>query len=188
VRSIGPAVKGRSTATGPKSCALASIEPAGPRSSKSYDGTARTLTARRTCGLATSGIPAFARSVGALRVMPSGSVDPGREGEALAWYRSIGELPIWDWAHLALAELRHGEIRERASDRADAERHHARAVTLWRSADPSLQPLVGQARLALDRLRGEAARRRRSTPRLAAIARRRVVSSGKVIFGSRGGA
>jgi tetratricopeptide (TPR) repeat protein len=82
----------------------------------------------------------------------------GREREALAWYRTIGEVPIWDWAYLAPAELRQGEILERLGDRARAERHYARAVALWHGADPSLQPLVREARLALDRLRAEGRR------------------------------
>ncbi|HUQ79685.1 MAG TPA: hypothetical protein VM076_01035 [Gemmatimonadaceae bacterium] len=82
----------------------------------------------------------------------------GREREALAWYRSIGEVPIWDWAYIAPAELRQGEIHERLGERTEAKEHYARVVTLWRAADPSLQPLVRQARLALDRLQAEAER------------------------------
>ena len=82
-------------------------------------------------------------------------VQVGREREALAWYRSIGEIPFWDWAYLAPAELRQGEIHERLGDRSRAAGHYARAVALWQTADASLQPLVHQARLALNRLRAE---------------------------------
>ena len=81
-----------------------------------------------------------------------------RAREALAWYRTIGEVPIWDWAYVAPAELRQGEIRERLGEREVAAAHYARVLTLWQGADAELQPLVRQARLALDRLRGDARR------------------------------
>lgn len=82
----------------------------------------------------------------------------GRAREALAWYGTIGEIPIWDWAYVAPAELRQGEIRERLGDRARAAAHYRRVVALWQGADPALQPLVGQARRALDRMEGEGRR------------------------------
>ena len=73
----------------------------------------------------------------------------GREREALAWYSSIAERSAYELVYLAPAHRRQAEIWERLGDTAQAARHYAAFVDLWREADPSLQPMVVEARARL---------------------------------------
>jgi eukaryotic-like serine/threonine-protein kinase len=54
-----------------------------------------------------------------------------------------------------IATLERGQIAERLGERELAVESYQRVVDLWRRADPSLQPYVGQARDGLARLTGE---------------------------------
>jgi len=80
-----------------------------------------------------------------------------RDNEAFAVYDSF--VSAFDLPFVALAQLRRGEIRERQGDLERARFHYGRVVTLWKDADPALQPFVAQARQALDRLSGGAVER-----------------------------
>jgi tetratricopeptide (TPR) repeat protein len=73
-------------------------------------------------------------------------VEAGRDAEAAAWYRTIGEFPVWDWAYLAPAALRLGEIAERAGARREAAAHYGRVIALWGTGDAVVQPVVVRAR------------------------------------------
>lgn len=70
----------------------------------------------------------------------------GRDAEASGWFGSFGDLGGWDLAFLAPAELARAGIAERRRDVTAAARHYSRALTLWKSADSELRPLVEQAR------------------------------------------
>jgi tetratricopeptide (TPR) repeat protein len=78
----------------------------------------------------------------------------GRHDEALRWYATLGELTPYELVYLAPAHLRRGEIHERLGARAEAAAQYARAVALWRDADPALQPAVAEARRRLAALGG----------------------------------
>jgi tetratricopeptide (TPR) repeat protein len=73
----------------------------------------------------------------------------GRHGDALPWYRALSH----DFLHTGPAHLRMAQIHERRGARQDAIKHYSRFLELWRDSDPTLQPLVQQARDALARLR-----------------------------------
>lgn len=53
---------------------------------------------------------------------------------------------------LALTHRRRGELHEERGAAADAARHYARFVEIWRDADPELQPVVRDVRDRLGRL------------------------------------
>jgi len=74
----------------------------------------------------------------------------GRERDALQWYDSF--VSAWDLPFIAPAHFRAAEIHEHLGNPAAARLHYARFATQWRRADPELQPLVQQARQALERL------------------------------------
>lgn len=46
----------------------------------------------------------------------------------------------------ALSHLRQGEVHERLRNRAQAARHYARFIELWRDADPEFRPYVDSVR------------------------------------------
>jgi tetratricopeptide (TPR) repeat protein len=73
----------------------------------------------------------------------------GREDEALPWFRSLA----YDLLYTGPAELRQAQIYQHRGDRARAIEHYGRFIQLWQGCDPALQPVVQQAREALDRLR-----------------------------------
>ena len=77
-----------------------------------------------------------------------------RDADAAGWFGSFGDLAGWDLAFLAPGEVARAAIAERRRDPAAADRHYTRALTLWQSADPELQPHVQQAKIQLERLRG----------------------------------
>jgi serine/threonine-protein kinase len=79
----------------------------------------------------------------------------GRDEEALRWYRASTELSFFDVINLAPAHLRRAEIYERLGDEQNAVHHYARFIKLWQDADPELQPMVEEARHALERLTDE---------------------------------
>jgi serine/threonine-protein kinase len=77
--------------------------------------------------------------------------DRGGEEEAIAIYGSLYWNP---WAE-AIGYMRRAELHERRGETEAALRYYARFVTLWRDADPHLQPQVEAAKRALERLRDE---------------------------------
>jgi tetratricopeptide (TPR) repeat protein len=86
----------------------------------------------------------------------------GQVDSARVMYERLVETPsdeIWyDAGHLAHGYLRLGEIAEEAGDRAKAAEYYTRLAGLLDQADAQLQPLVKQARSALDRLGREPGR------------------------------
>jgi hypothetical protein len=69
-----------------------------------------------------------------------------RDAEALGWYASRTDLFFPEVIYIAPAALRMGEIHERRGDKQRAVESFRTFVTLWRNADPELQPFVRQAR------------------------------------------
>jgi tetratricopeptide (TPR) repeat protein len=83
----------------------------------------------------------------------------GHTDSARVMYQRLVETPssaIWyDAAHLAHGYLRLGEISEQDGERAQAIEYYTRLTGLLNEADQRLQPWVGRARAALDRLSRE---------------------------------
>ena len=80
----------------------------------------------------------------------------GRDADATVLYQSLsGEGSSFELPYLAPAQLRLGEIAERQGRAEEAAQHYAKALELWRNADPTLQPLVKEARTRLAKARGE---------------------------------
>jgi tetratricopeptide (TPR) repeat protein len=77
----------------------------------------------------------------------------GRDREALGWYQSVVEDYDYGIVYAAPVHLRQAEILDRLGWHAEAARHYARFAQLWSDADPSLQPLVTQARKRLEQIR-----------------------------------
>jgi tetratricopeptide (TPR) repeat protein len=77
----------------------------------------------------------------------------GRDEEALAWYASLGELSPFELPFLAPSHLHQAEIYERLGRRAEAAKHYARFIDLWKDADPEFQPAVATAEGRLQELR-----------------------------------
>ncbi len=73
----------------------------------------------------------------------------GRDAEALAWFASVGIGTVTEVPLQALSHLRQGEVHERLRNRAQAARHYARFIELWRDADPEFRPRVDSARARL---------------------------------------
>jgi serine/threonine protein kinase/tetratricopeptide (TPR) repeat protein len=76
----------------------------------------------------------------------------GREDEALAWYRTLGDNSVQDAIFLAPAQLRQAEIFRDRGAAQPAALHYRRFLNHWRDCDPELQPQVRAAALALARL------------------------------------
>ncbi|MEO8577415.1 MAG: BTAD domain-containing putative transcriptional regulator [Gemmatimonadales bacterium] len=75
-----------------------------------------------------------------------------RGPEALRWYESRADLFISEVIYLAPAALRAGEIYESEGDRRNAVAKYRTFVSLWKDADPELQPLVADVRQRIRRL------------------------------------
>ncbi len=73
----------------------------------------------------------------------------GQDDDALDWYASLGELSIPDLVYRAPAHLRQAAILEARGDSGAAAAHYRAFVALWADCDPSLRPLVDQARARL---------------------------------------
>ena len=77
----------------------------------------------------------------------------GRNREAMELLDQWSEwLPTVSWV---LGSLEAGRVAERLDDRADAIQRYSFVTTVWRNADPELQPYVAEAKQALRRLSGE---------------------------------
>ena len=61
---------------------------------------------------------------------------------------------------LALTPRRLGELYEAKGDITNAIKHYQAFVTLWKDADPELQPQVAEIKARLVRLRGAEAKKR----------------------------
>jgi hypothetical protein len=77
----------------------------------------------------------------------------GRGAEADRWYATLVWITPYEIVYRAPAELARGRIAEAAGDRAAAAAHYERFVALWSGADADLQPMVEEARRAVQRLR-----------------------------------
>ena len=77
----------------------------------------------------------------------------GRDAEADGWFGSFGDITGWDLAVLAPGELERARIAELRGDPAAAALHYARAIALWKDADPELRPLLAQAEARLQEIR-----------------------------------
>ncbi|MCI0434604.1 MAG: hypothetical protein L0271_13335 [Gemmatimonadetes bacterium] len=73
-------------------------------------------------------------------------VELNRETEALDWYAHIAELSPFETPYRAISHLRQAVIHERAGNAAEARSHAALALEIWIDADPSLAPLIDEAR------------------------------------------
>jgi tetratricopeptide (TPR) repeat protein len=80
----------------------------------------------------------------------------GRTDEAIRWYEASGSFFAFDVVNVALSHLRRAQLYEELGDRAQARRHYARFLELWRDPDPELRLMVDSARNALERLTAEA--------------------------------
>ena len=76
----------------------------------------------------------------------------GRYEEALGWYANLGFVTVFGVALVPAAHLRQAEIYEALGQPAEAARHYAAFVEMWRDADPELQPIVEEAQAKLRRL------------------------------------
>jgi DNA-binding SARP family transcriptional activator len=77
----------------------------------------------------------------------------GRDADALRWLASLGAGSVTEVPLRGVSHYRQGELHERLGARAEAARHYARFLELWRDADPELRPLVDSARRRLAGLR-----------------------------------
>jgi tetratricopeptide (TPR) repeat protein len=73
----------------------------------------------------------------------------GRDDEALGWYESMGQNWTYDLIYLAPALAQAGAILERKARLTEAAHRYARAVDLWKDADPELRPLIEAAKTRL---------------------------------------
>jgi class 3 adenylate cyclase/tetratricopeptide (TPR) repeat protein len=80
----------------------------------------------------------------------------GRDEEALSWYRTLVGMSTYEIVYRPLSHLRQAQIAEHRGDHDSAARHYQAFLDLWRTADPEFQPLVDEARSALERLRSPA--------------------------------
>jgi hypothetical protein len=74
----------------------------------------------------------------------------GRDAEAIEVYSSITNA--YDLPFVAVSHLRRAQIQLRLGDRAAARFHYGRFLQWWGEADPERQPLVQEARHALEQL------------------------------------
>jgi len=87
----------------------------------------------------------------------------GQRDSAMAYFQRFVDTPHsflfedQDW--LAGSYKRLGELYEAAGDLPKAVINLEKFVTLWKDADPELQPKVRDARARLERIRAELARR-----------------------------
>lgn len=66
--------------------------------------------------------------------------------EALFWYRTFENTGVFDLPYVAPAHYFSAQIHEARGERAEARAHYARFAELWSNADPTLQPMVNDAR------------------------------------------
>jgi tetratricopeptide (TPR) repeat protein len=84
----------------------------------------------------------------------------GRDREALDWLRyGFADTPT-ELAYVGPLHWRQGELHERLGNSEKAGEHYQRFLQLWEHCDPSLRPLVAEAKSRLARLAEEP----RSTP------------------------
>ena len=75
----------------------------------------------------------------------------GRGAEAEGWYEGLSASP-YEIAFRGPASFHLAQIREGTGDRDEAIRLYREFLDLWKDADPELQPMVEEARAALERL------------------------------------
>jgi DNA-binding SARP family transcriptional activator/TolB-like protein len=78
--------------------------------------------------------------------------ESGRVADALPWYETIAEDQGYSTVYLAPSYLRRAVAEEKLGRRAAAAEHYKRFISLWRDADPALQPQVRFAKERLARL------------------------------------
>lgn len=76
----------------------------------------------------------------------------GRDREALKWYENLASTSTGEMLLVPMALLGQARSHERLGNRAAAAADYDRFNELWRDADPTLQPMVEQARAARARL------------------------------------
>jgi tetratricopeptide (TPR) repeat protein len=82
-------------------------------------------------------------------------VQLNRFNDALRWYETINDVYRHDVHYLAVAHLRQAEVYEQLGEPDNAALHYRKFLYTWQHSDLELQPLVEQARYALERLTGE---------------------------------
>jgi tetratricopeptide (TPR) repeat protein len=75
----------------------------------------------------------------------------GREEEAIGWFATL-EVSPYELVFRAPSHFHRAEIYDQSGDRTRAIEHYRAFAALWEDADPELQPLVREARAALQRL------------------------------------
>ncbi len=79
----------------------------------------------------------------------------GRLDEAAPWYAHSFQVGPYELAFRSVAYLRLAEIHERRGDADQAAKYYSRFSSLWKDADPELQPYVEGARRAAEALSGD---------------------------------
>ncbi|MGH7637333.1 MAG: hypothetical protein ACREOK_06740, partial [Gemmatimonadaceae bacterium] len=78
--------------------------------------------------------------------------DAGRSDSASALFSSLAPPTTWMGFYTARAALELAELKERAGELREAERHYLLAAALWANADPEFAALRRRAREGLQRL------------------------------------
>jgi tetratricopeptide (TPR) repeat protein len=79
-------------------------------------------------------------------------VTMGQDEDALPWFEHLVELGPFELLYYPVAELRQAEIHARLGDVERARVHYLRFLDLWNGADPAFEPMLREARAALDAL------------------------------------
>ena len=80
--------------------------------------------------------------------------ESGRLEEAVPWFANISQIAPYELAFRGLAYERLAQIHETLGRTAEAVEYSRRLVSLWRDADPELEPRVAEAQERIERLSG----------------------------------
>jgi hypothetical protein len=88
------------------------------------------------------------------RYLRAGSLQVAVRGEeSIGWFATLA-VSAYELVFRTPSHLHRAEIYDQSGDRARAIEHYRAFLALWEDADPELQPLVRDARTALQRLGG----------------------------------
>lgn len=76
----------------------------------------------------------------------------GRLEDALPWFANISQIAPYELAFRPLAYERLGQIHEALGEEATAIEYYRKFTTMWRDADPALQPRAAAARARIESL------------------------------------
>ena len=89
-----------------------------------------------------------------LYLLAEGLAAVGRTEEAVRWFGGLGTNGLVDYAYVAPAALRRGELLEELGRPTEAVLEYRRFLRLWPDPDPEFRPLVDSARARLASLSG----------------------------------